>query len=242
VDEAGADKLQQFFGDIDEFKIYNRALSFEEITGIYPVEKDESKLVVDLDFSEIKDGVIKDKTGRGNDATVTGDVSIADGAVLFDKDGEYLTIKNSADINFAATDSFVIEFKYRVDDKGGSWPCVLSKGDKGMGWYGVWINNGIIWGGDTGNFVVSPLDIGTWHTVQVVRDAAKKEMYVFVDGNLSAQIGISLTYESTLDLFIGGNTYSGAGTGTVTKVQQFFGAIDDFKVYDYGTEALTYTK
>jgi len=243
-DEQGADKIQQFFGAIDEFKIYNRALTTEEITGIYPVEKDSSKLVVDLDFSEIKNGVIEDKSGKGNNATVTGDVSIADGAVVFDTEGEYLTIKNSDDINFAGTDNFIIEFKYRIDDasNAGSWPCLLSKGDKNMGWYGIWMNGGIKWGGDTGNHVTTPsMATGEWHTIQVVRDASAKVIYVFIDGSIATQIATVLSFESTLDLFIGGNTYSGSGTGTTTKVQQFFGAIDDFKVYDYGTDALTYS-
>ena len=124
--------LQQFFGAIDEFKIYNHALTAEEITGIYPVEKDESKLVVDLDFSAINEGVIADKSGKGNNATITGDVTVAEGAVVFDTEGEYLTIKNSDDINFAAEDSFIIEFKYRIDDasNAGSWPCLFEKGDK----------------------------------------------------------------------------------------------------------------
>ena len=243
VAEDGTDKIQQFFGAIDEFKIYKRALSFEEITGIYPVEKDESKLVVDLDFSAITDGVIVDKTGRGNNATVSGGVTIVDGAVVFSGGAEdYLTIANSADVNFANTDNFIIEFKYRVDAKGGSWPCILSKGDKNNGWYGIWINNGIIWGGDTGNYTVAPLDIGTWHTIQIVRDSSKNAMYVFVDGSLSGQITTALGFESALDLFIGGKTYAGKGDAATTNVQPFFGAIDDFKIYDYGTDALTYVK
>ena len=67
-------------------------------------------------------------------------------------------------------------------------------------------------------------------------------MYVFVDGTLSAQISKSLNYESDFDLFIGGATYSGNGKGDTLKVQQFFGAIDDFKIYDYGTDAFVYSK
>ena len=241
-EKDGADVIQQFFGAIDEFKIYNRAISTEEITGIYPVEKDESKLVVDLDFSKITEGVIADKSGKGNNAAITGDVTVVDGAVVFDAEGEYLTIKNSDDINFANTDNFIIEFKYRIDQAGGSWPCLMSKGDKGIGWYGVWLNGGIIWGGDTGNYNAYPsMATGEWHTVQVVRDASAQALYVFVDGSLTTQVKTALGFTSTLDLFIGGNTYAGKGDSTTTKVQQFFGAIGDFKVYDYGTDALTYS-
>ena len=239
--ETGEDKLQQFFGAIDEFKIYNRALTAEEITGIYPVEKDESKLVVDLDFSAINEGVIADKSGKGNNATITGDVTVAEGAVVFDAEGEYLTIKNSDDINFAAEDSFIIEFKYRIDQAGGSWPCLFEKGDKNMGWYGVWMSNGLCWGGDTGNkWFTTSMATGEWHTVQVVRDGAAKALYVYFDGNLVTQITTGLVFQSELDLFIGGATYSGNGLGDTLKVQQFFGAIESFKVYDYGTDALTY--
>ena len=58
------------------------------------------------------DGVIKDKTGRGNDATVTGDVSIADGAVVFDKDGEYLTPKKVFAVSIAPKLLFDLSFAY----------------------------------------------------------------------------------------------------------------------------------
>ena len=112
-----------------------------------------------------------------------------------------------------------------------------------MGWYGVWMNGGIKWGGDTGNYVTTPsMTTGEWHTIQVVRDASKNVLYVFIDGNLTTQVTTALSFQSELDLFIGGNTYAGKGDGTTTKVQQFFGAIDDFKVYDYGTDALTFSK
>ena len=242
-EKDGADVLQQFFGCVDEFKIYNRALSAEEITGIYPVEKDESKVVVNLDFAEIADGVIADKSGKGNNATVTGEAAIVDGAVVFDTDGEYLTIASADNLKFGENDNFIIEFKYRIDAAGGSWPCILSKGDKGNGWLGVWMNNGIVWGGDTGNYITTPdMTTGAWHTMQVVRDASAKAIYVFIDGNLTTQITTGLAYLSDLDIFIGGNTYAGKGDNTTTKVQQFFGAIDDFKIYNYGEEALTYKK
>ena len=242
-EKDGADVLQQFFGCIDEFKIYNRALSTEEITGIYPVVKDESKLVLNLDFAAINAGVIEDKSGKGNNAAVTGDVSIVDGAVVFDTDGEYLTVANAENLKFGENDSFIIEYKYRIDQKGGSWPCVFEKGDKNNGWLGVWINNGIIWGGDTGNYTTTPdMSTGVWHTIQIVRDASDKAMYIFIDGNLTTQIPKCLSYVSDLELFIGGKTYAGKGDNTTTNVQQFFGAIDDFKIYNYGTDAIAYEK
>jgi hypothetical protein len=82
---------------------------------------------------------------------------------------------------------------------------------------------------------------GTWHTIQIVRDASKKAMYVFVDGNLTTQITTALAFTSELDLFIGGKTYAGKGDCTTTNVQQFFGTISEFKIYNYGTSAITYT-
>jgi hypothetical protein len=242
-EKDGADVLQQFFGCVDEFKIYNRALSTEEITGVYPVVKDESKLVLNLDFAEIANGVIADKSGKGNNATVTGEAAIVDGAVVFDADGEYLTIASADNLKFGENDSFILEFKYRIDAAGGSWPCILSKGDKNNGWLGVWMNNGIVWGGDTGNYITTPdMTTGTWHTIQVVKDASAKAIYIFIDGALTTQIFKNMVYLSDLDIFIGGNTYAGKGDNATTKVQQFFGAIDDFKIYNYGTEAIAYEK
>ena len=37
-----------------------------------------------------------------------------------------------------------------------------------------------------------------------------------------------------------GNTYAGKGDATTTKVQQFFGTIKEFKIYNYGADALEY--
>ena len=97
---------------------------------------------------------------------------------------------------------------------------------------------------EKGSYNGTAFDVGTEKLYEDLyyKITEKKEMYVFIDGNLAAQITTALGFESAFDLFLGGATYSGNGKGDTLKVQQFFGAIDDFKVYDYGTEALTYSK
>jgi len=64
---------RQFHGIIDDVRIYNRALSDDEIKAIY--ERDaliRDGLVLLLDFSEYEGNIAYDKSGCGNHATLYG--------------------------------------------------------------------------------------------------------------------------------------------------------------------------
>jgi hypothetical protein len=69
-----------FYGEIDQVKIYNRALSDEEIKQCFlgNCPRDNS-LVLDLDFD---DCTAKDKSGKGNDGTIHGNVTCVDEGIL----------------------------------------------------------------------------------------------------------------------------------------------------------------
>ena len=64
---------EYYNGYIDEVRIYNRALSIDEIKAIY--ERDEfikDGLVLCLDFSEYEGNIAYDKSGYGNHGTIYG--------------------------------------------------------------------------------------------------------------------------------------------------------------------------
>ncbi|MEM2294605.1 MAG: LamG domain-containing protein [Nitrososphaerota archaeon] len=64
---------RQFHGIIDDVRIYNRALSGDEIKAIY--ERDElikDGLVLYLDFTEYEGNIAYDKSGNNNNGTIYG--------------------------------------------------------------------------------------------------------------------------------------------------------------------------
>ncbi|MEM2678646.1 MAG: LamG domain-containing protein [Thermofilaceae archaeon] len=67
------DNASPFWGIIDDVRIYNRALTADEIRAIY--ERDaliRDGLVLHLDFSEYEGDIAYDKSGCGNHATIYG--------------------------------------------------------------------------------------------------------------------------------------------------------------------------
>ena len=69
-----------FNGTIDEVRIYNRALSDEEIKQCFLGNcPNDDSLVLYLDFD---DCTAKDKSGKGNDGTIHGNVTCVDEGIL----------------------------------------------------------------------------------------------------------------------------------------------------------------
>ncbi|MEE0419765.1 MAG: immunoglobulin-like domain-containing protein [Lachnospiraceae bacterium] len=70
-----------FKGSYDNVKVYNRALDQKEISGEEP-EPAEKELLLHYDFKEVKDNVIKDVSGKGNDGTIKGNGAVAGNGTL----------------------------------------------------------------------------------------------------------------------------------------------------------------
>ncbi len=67
---------RSYFGDIDDVKIWNRALTGVEIRDNYcgNIDPSDASLVLHYDFNNIQGGVVSDKSPNGYDAEIIGDV------------------------------------------------------------------------------------------------------------------------------------------------------------------------
>lgn len=215
----------------------------------------EDFLVLHLDFDEwdIDTNVITDITGNGHDGTAYGRVDIVDGpdgygdAAGFGNVGDYVKIANSVDLNFSSTDSFTVNFWYKLDAElfsHNTWPCLFTKGIPGTtSYYGVWITQSKGYSGvncgmgtqgsaNVNTTATSDLAAGEWHHYVAVYDGEKGLLTTYVDGVAGKSATKTFDVTSDADLFIG-------ITGVMDAMQQFFGAIDEFKIYSCAIDSAT---
>ena len=215
-------------GDIDDVKIYNRALSAEEVRYHY----NQGKPVAQWDMDEGSGSAIKDKSGNGNNGTIFG-ATWAQGkhgtALSFDGVDDYATVANSASLN--PTSKITVGLWAKRNGAGtGVTPGLLSKRANGFGliWQvgadterlstriyqsnGTAIDSGVIEG---------VLSVGTWRYINLVADGTN--VITYVDGVPKK----SVPYNGTIL----------TGTALLTIGQQsnayFNGQIDEVKIYDY---------
>ena len=202
--------------------------------------------ILHLDFEpeNIEGNVVKNVMGTGLDATITGNPEYitsptGGSAMLFGASSvfDYLTIANDPRLNFKTTDDFTVDFWYMLDKDAAGWENIFSKGSQNNGWYGVWIgtndntNQGVCWGGDTGNFKIGSIySKYVWHHITVVHKNGA--LFMYLNGKLVNETS-SKNYTSSGPMYLGGRNSSDA---SAISTAQFNGAIDDFKIYDYAFE------
>ena len=67
-----------YFGDLDDVRIYNRALSEAEVAALYELEKPKTTLETGLVAYYPFNGNANDESGYGNNGTVTGATLVED--------------------------------------------------------------------------------------------------------------------------------------------------------------------
>lgn len=218
----------------------------EETTTETPVVPVEKGPILHLDFEaeHIEGNVIKNVIGGGLDATITGTPEYVSGptggsAIHFGTKPvfDFLTIANDERLNFETSDEFTVDFWYKLDKKAMGWDNLFSKGTQKNGWYGVWLgtndntNQGVCWGGDTGNWRIGMLSSKeTWHHITVV--SKNGLLFMFLDGVQVNSTAVK-RYVSNGNLYIGGRNSTSNDTDASA---QFHGCIDDFKIYDYAID------
>ncbi len=99
---------RNFEGGIDDVRIYNRALSAQEITQLY--QSESSGLVAYYPFN----GNANDESGNGNNGTVNGAIPTTDrfgnanSAYRFNGVGDNIQVANQSLLNFESTQDFTI--------------------------------------------------------------------------------------------------------------------------------------
>ena len=213
---------------------------------VVPVEPIAKAPILHLDFEidNIDGNTVKNVSGGGLDATITGNPAYVSGptggnAIHFGTTStfDFLTIQNDPRLNFETWNEFTVDFWYKLDKKAMGWDNLFSKGTQNNGWYGVWLgtndntNQGVCWGGDTGNWRIGMLSSKeTWHHITVV--SKNGLLFMFLDGE-QVNSTAAKRYVSDGNLYIGGRNST---SNDKDASAQFHGCIDDFKIYDYAID------
>lgn len=213
----------------------------ETTTSANQNEKITGNLVAGWLFDSIEDGYVKDVSGNGNDAKISGNPSIADGkdggAINLSSVGDHLYVESSDSLKFSKTDSFSIIVTAKWNgERPESWPCIfnngLNKAEKKFSYFGMWIRLSTpkmvfgFSGGEKENNIMSYLanDIDkSWHTYKIVQDGDSGNVFFYVDGIYQA-VAEAVDIDSDVGAFIG---YEGSGGDK----GQFLGLIDEILIY-----------
>ncbi len=213
----------------------------EETTAEQVNDKVTKTLVAGWLFDSIEDGVVKDVSGNGNDAKVSGNPTIVKGkdggAIDLASVGDHLFVESSDSLKFSEKDSFsVIVTAKWTGEKPESWPCIfnngLSKADKKFSYFGMWIRLASpkmtfgFSGGKSENNIISYLSNNVdknWHTYKIVQDGDSGNVFFYVDGIYQA-VASAAEINSDVGAFIG---YEGSEGNR----GQFLGQIDEILIY-----------
>ncbi|HHE76850.1 MAG TPA: LamG domain-containing protein [Candidatus Parcubacteria bacterium] len=234
-----------FNGLIDEVRIYNRALSAEEIEELYHIGARRLKLNTSLtnkltdglvgywsfDGPTINGNTVQDLSGNGNNGTIHGatpTIGKVGQALSFDGVDDYVDCGNDESLNI--TDKLTIEMWLHP----GAWGTrdFINRGIyEEYGYYFFVTSSGIVGGRLNAPDQVAAasstktLPINAWTHLVIVLDNIDRKVRYYFDGSFDVErdIPFSWTSEPTAKLFIG----SRRGTG-----YYFNGLIDEVRIYN----------
>jgi Concanavalin A-like lectin/glucanases superfamily/Domain of unknown function (DUF2341) len=231
-----------YSGQLDEVRIYNKALSSREIKQLYEYAPGP---IAYYDFEENTGTTLYDKSGNENNGTLTNMddndwvLGKYGSALDFDGDDDYTIISDDDTLDLTGVGSWGAWIK--VDSTAAnSRYIIMSKGYSYTGsanWpnssYSIEVNNGTFWPhiyttDGLGTYAYNGLSVGipdydNWHYVLVTFDRGTAKMYlngVLVDTETTTYDQINSTSQ---DLYIGRHT----GTYYCN------GQIDEVKIYNY---------
>jgi hypothetical protein len=238
---GGFQDSQAFSGKIDDLRVYNRALSTEELE-ILSESYNPIIQVADTQKGLIgywkMDGNAKDSTPHENNGTVYGAILTTDRkeqsnkAYSFDGVDVYVDLGNKTDWKFSATDNFSICFWVKSTDHGdnnkilakwssGHWGNYSfeteTDGDITFTTYTDVLNKGVI------STAIQPLN-GQWRYICGIRDVPNDKVLIYVDGG-----NMRSATDGSLDLNYSANLYIGK---EYTVGYEFNGLIDDVRIYN----------
>lgn len=253
-DESRNSAITNFLGQIDEVKIYNTALTADQIkqdmnagaSVAYSVGSEEADgagapPIAEWKFDEKQGTVAYDSSGNANDGTVNGATwksGCQQGACLeFDGVDDYVTMGDIEQFTFQ--EDFTVEF-WMYPRTGGSnffWGGVSKAGTNGSREWELGFDPSqsdairFLIGNSTGSWDTdvirgNGLSRNIWH--HVVGRVSNGQIDIFIDGQ---QTGTSATYTNSLK-----NTTSPVYIGNVSSYEtssSFNGQIDHVKIYDY---------
>jgi hypothetical protein len=197
----------EWIGAIDEFSIYDEALSAEDIAALYaagplkigpkPIDPGTDGLVAYYPLDAVYRGSTPDASGNGNDGSVMGDPQFVEGVVAqaadLDGDGDYIDCGAAEIFGMQETNAMTAAAWVTIRSIPAAWSAVVAKGE-----YSWRISNanmdprfhfGItIWNApDTfGTDGVAVVGLDEWHHVAGTFDGTNINLYV--DGVLDVNV------------------------------------------------------
>ncbi len=225
---AGGGKINAFDGDVDEVKIYNRALSAEEVRYHY----NQGKPVAQWDFDEGEGTRAFDVSGNNNTGVLTNGPTWVEGkrgsALSFDGVDDSVSCGTDSSLNIAEsmTASAWIYPKTLGEGIAGH---IVGRGGTGGWCFYLYNGNSLKLYAGTIQAVSSAnsITLNQWQYATVVYD--KQNVRFFVNG---VEKGVTAATDSIL------NTGSCViGARTVAGDFDFNGYLDEVKVYNYARTA-----
>ncbi|MFZ1626983.1 MAG: LamG domain-containing protein [Candidatus Moraniibacteriota bacterium] len=239
----GMDVNNKYFsGSIDEVRIYNRALSVDEVSQLYrlaaPTGVDTSlKGYWSFNGQDMSGTTAYDRSGSGNNGTLTNGPAITEGklgqGLNFDGSNDYVS---TADYSFTSAQPFTMSAWFKTDSVSGN-QVVFAKPNPNWE-YSMKITGStltfIYWVTDASAAISlsapSALVVGQWYFVTVTHDGSSA--YMYVDGvSVASDTSTSGTYQNRTDnLQIGSGYFNGNSAF-------FDGVIDEVRIYNRALSA-----
>ena len=239
------DGIQFFDGKMDEVKVFNQALSPEEVRELHS-QAAEADLVAYWRMDENEaDVTVADSSGNGCDGTAQQNTStlhiagMVDGALYFNGGGDYVDMALPDGLTDLPAGDFTVSawiYDESATGKGmimgvfpdGTTGWILRKQRKVSGGYiDFWAGHST-----TDAYFATPagsLASDSWHHVAAVWDAAAKMCRIYIDGSESSYVTStagegSYNSDASYDKEIGRMAYIGG-------IQFFEGIMDEVKVF-----------
>jgi hypothetical protein len=194
-----------FTGQMDEVRIYDRALSADEVANLYrlttPTGVDTSlKGYWSFDGSALSGSTAYDRSGAGNTGTLTNGPAITEGrvgqALSFDGSNDYIDLGNPTALRITGSHTLSAWVKSdTVNDQD-----IINKGTNNQNGYSYLLNANNDLGSNRFACLVDPTgagtsagtrysattdDIGNWYHVACVYNASSQTLDLYVNGVLS---------------------------------------------------------
>ncbi|OGF80556.1 hypothetical protein A2930_03115 [Candidatus Giovannonibacteria bacterium RIFCSPLOWO2_01_FULL_45_34] len=252
-DGGGSDSVH-FPGSIDDVRVYNRALSADEIKRLYKIGA-TLKINTSINNDSLQKGLVGywsfdgkdmanitayDRSGNTNNGTLTGGPTRAIGklgqGLSFDGSNDYVRATRSSSLNgafdgaysvsmwFKSNSSATIKTFYHISDAS-SGSHMAFFNYQSVGKVTMYSRNATL--ADTLESNTSNLNNDVWRMVTFIQTGTN--MLIYIDGVLdNSRANGTLVTSSDIDLFIGARSFS----------DRFFpGLIDDVRIYNRALSA-----
>ena len=222
---ANGSTARYFDGTLDDIRVFNRALSLAEISGL--AASGSTGPIAYWPFDETSGTTASDTIG-GHDGTVSG-AGWDSGALRFDGSNDFVSV--SHDSALTLLDKMTFSARIYMPSLGFSYQAILAKDDGGSNsnyWFGT-IGDELefgFWSGGSFLAVTSSnvnLAANTWYDVAVTYDAGADDVRLYLDG-AEVQAG-SLGGSPTA-------TSAALDIGRSSDGEYWRGNIDELRIYN----------